>query len=68
MNTYDLECAFLRAAARAQLRADGMKINSAAREVGVARETLSRVLHGHRQSRALCRKLLVFTAPKGGEA
>ncbi len=61
MNPFELECAFLRAAARAQITRDGMTITEASRLAGVSRETLSRVLHGHRLSRRLCRLFLVKT-------
>jgi hypothetical protein len=54
----DLEVAFLRAAARAQLRADSLTVKDASRMAGVTRETLSRVLCGHRVSRRLCRFFL----------
>jgi len=64
MSPRELECAFLRAAAKAQLRADGMSQREAARTLGVTHEHLNRVLCGHRLSASLCRKLVVFCAER----
>lgn len=66
MTARDLECAFLRAAAKGQLRADGMTQREAARQLGVTHEHLNRVLCGHRLSAALCRRLMVFRAERRG--
>ena len=57
MTTYDLEVAFLRALAKSR---QGTSVTDAAVKLGVTRETLSRVLHGHRSSLRLLRRFLAL--------
>lgn len=57
MTTYDLEVAFLRAVANSR----PCCVTTMAARLGVARETLSRVLHGHRSSLRLLRRFLAET-------
>lgn len=72
MNVNDLHLAFLRAISRPKpVRVDaspaesgGLYLTDAARTLGVSREHLSRVLHGHRQSRSLTKR---FTSLLNGE-
>ena len=57
MTPYELESAFLRAVAKSR----PCCVTTAAAQLGVARETLSRVLHGHRHSLRLLRRFLALT-------
>ena len=59
MKLYDLELAFLRAAANSRKCC----VTTTAKQLGVSRETLSRVLHGHRPSLRLLRRFLEITNP-----
>jgi len=57
----DLEMSLRRVMARSYLRLSEIDVTTAAMRLGVTREHLSRVLHGHRESRDLLRRVMELT-------